>query len=117
MRLSIRTTIYAGVMVGLLACSHFFVVVADDQSRAALIARIESRQRALAELRRSTPGADAKAAELQQIAHIESGQPQPASLDDIIRVVRQMAESNSLQMRAIQPLRSAPLANFACQPI
>lgn len=129
MRLSVRSTIYAGILVGLLACSHLFVTAGAESFRAAFVGRIESKQRALAELRRSTPSvSDAKsrlAGLGQVVARFDSGRfdrltaglSPSTEMDEIIREVRQMAESNSLQTRAIQPLRGESTTNYTCQPI
>lgn len=121
MRFGIRELIFVVAMLGLLGSSYFLVFQKANTKRAALRADIESKQRALANLRQATAGIDdlnQKIDELQKaIAFFESKLPQEKEVDKILKEVWQMAEANSLQTRTVKTLKAERSAGYSEQPI
>jgi type IV pilus assembly protein PilO len=121
MKLSTPAILFLAMLVGLLACSYFFIFQKANERRAEMTAQIEAKEHTLAELQRSTAGVSdvkTKIAELHQaVTFFESKLPQAREMDKILKEVWQTAEANSLQTRTIQPGRSQRTANYSEQPI
>src|SRR5579864_9172388 len=88
---------------------------------AELAHEIEDRQRALADLERSTAGIDdinRKIKELQDaVQFFESKLPQEKEVETILAQVWKMAEANSLQARTIKSGKTERTANYSEQTI
>jgi len=120
MKIGFREIIFLTLMAGLLAVAFLFLKK-TDKARQNLLADIRTQQSALTNLRTATAGiADLgkKLDELQQaITFFESKLPQEKEMDKILKEVWQMAETNSLQTKKVQTLRSDRGQNFSEQPI
>jgi type IV pilus assembly protein PilO len=92
-----------------------------NAKREDLKAEIQTKQRALTNLRQSTAGIDdlgRKIDELQRaIAFFESKLPQEKEIDKILREVSQMADQNSLQTKTVKMLRTERGPSYSEQPI
>ena len=121
MRFGIRELVFVVALLGLLAASYFLVFKKAEAERAALKAKIQTKEAALAELERATAGVadiERKVGELQQaIAFFESKLPQQREIDKILEELWQMAEANSLQTKTIKTLKSKRGAGFSEQPV
>jgi type IV pilus assembly protein PilO len=120
MKMGIREILFLSLMVGLLAAS-FFVFKKSTTRRDTLQASIQSKQKALADLKQSTAGIEdlnRKIAELKQaITFFESKLPQEKEIDKILNEVSQMAEANALKTKTVKTLRSERAAGYSEQPI
>jgi type IV pilus assembly protein PilO len=120
MKVGIREILFLSLMVGLLAAS-FFVFKKSTTRRDALQASIQTKQKALADLKQSTAGIEdlnRKIAELKQaITFFESKLPQEKEIDKILNEVSQMAEANALKTKTVKTLRSERAAGYSEQPI
>ena len=120
MKFGPRELILAGVLVAMLACS-FLVFRQANQKREQRMADVESKVKALDQLRSATAGIDdlgRKIAELEQaITFFESKLPAEKEMDKILKEVWQLAEANSLETRTIKTQRPEKSANYSEQPI
>ena len=121
MRFGIRELVFVAALLGLLAASYFLVFKKAETERAALKAKIQTKEAALAELERATAGVadiERKVGELQQaIAFFESKLPQQREIDKILEELWQMAEANSLQTKTIKTLKSKRGTGYSEQPV
>src|SRR5262245_3700894 len=110
MKFGLRELIFLKLMVGLLLASYFFVFAKSTGKKKDLLADIQGKQTALANLKQSTIGIDdlgRKIDELQKaITFFEGKLPQEKEVDKILREVWQMAEANSLQTKTVKPAKS-----------
>jgi type IV pilus assembly protein PilO len=121
MRFGLRELLFFGLMLGLIVCGYLFVLQPPTEKRALREAEIETRQKALTDLKQATVGVgdlERKIEELQKaIVFFESKLPQEKEIDKILKEVWQMAEANSLQTRTIRTLKSERSAGYSEQPI
>jgi len=121
MRLGIGQLLFVLVMLGLLGSSYFLVFSKAAEKRTARLADINSKKKALNDLRQSTAGItdiERKITELQKaITFFESKLPQEKEIDKIVKDVWQEAERNRLQMRTIKTLKTERSAGYSEQPI
>ncbi|MDB5172533.1 MAG: hypothetical protein JWO87_3542 [Phycisphaerales bacterium] len=106
MKFSMQWVLLSGAMLVLLGGSYFLVIKQANQKRASLEMDMESKQRALADLDRSTAGINdvsTKIAELQQaVTFFESKLPPRKEIDKVLEEVWHRAEANSLQTKTIK---------------
>jgi type IV pilus assembly protein PilO len=121
MKLGFRELIFLCVMVGLLACTYWFVFNKANERRQNLLTQIDEKQKALTNLKQATAGVQdlsRKISELQQaIDFFESKLPQEKEVDKILKEVWQMAEANSLRTKTVKTTRSERASNYSEQPI
>lgn len=121
MRLGLRELIFVLAMLGLLGSSYFLVFLKSDTKRQSLQADIESKRKALTNLRQATAGIDdmnVKIDELQEaIAFFESKLPQEKEVDKILKEVWQLAEANSLACKTVKTMKAERAAGYSEQPI
>jgi len=121
MKFGIREVIFVLVMLGLLGSTNYFVFSKANKKKTALLDDIHQKQAALGNLQQATAGIDdlnRKCDELQKaITFFESKLPQEKEVDKILKEVWQMAETNNLQTKKVQTLRSDRGPNFSEQPI
>src|SRR5205085_4666293 len=121
MKLGFRELLFVCVMLGLLACSYLFVFNKVNTKRAALMADMQAKQRALANLRQSTAGIEDmnhKIEDLQKaIDFFDSKLPQEREVDKILKEVWQLAEANALRTKTVKTLKNERFAGYSEQPI
>jgi type IV pilus assembly protein PilO len=121
MKLGFREILFLTVMLGLFGCTYFMVFKKANAKREDLKAQIARKQKALADLRRSTTGVEdlaRKIDELQQaITFFESKLPKEKEIDDILDSLSRLASANSLTTKTIKTLKQETAANFHEQPI
>ena len=110
------------VMLAISAAGVWYLFLGKTLKRDAdLIAETEKRQRALADLERSTAGIDdisRKIKDLQDaIAFFESKLPQEKEVETVLEQVWKMAEANSLQAKTIRSGKTERTANYSVQSI
>jgi type IV pilus assembly protein PilO len=92
-----------------------------EQERAATLAQIAAKQRAIAQMRQATAGIEevhAKVANLSRaVSLVESRLVPERSLDRAVKDIWQMADADSLQTQAIQPLAIVRRGNCGEQPV
>jgi type IV pilus assembly protein PilO len=92
-----------------------------QQQRAVILAQIAAKEAAIAQMREATAGMDdvqAKVAEVSRaVTQVESRLAPEHGLDQIVKDIWQMAESDSLHTQAIQPLNIVHRGNCAEQPV
>jgi type IV pilus assembly protein PilO len=108
-------------MLGLFGCTYFMVFRKANAKRENLKAEISKKQKALADLRRSTSGVEdlaRKIDELQQaITFFESKLPKEKEIDEILDSLSRLASANSLTTKTIKTLKAETAANYREQPI
>ncbi|MGH7214944.1 MAG: type 4a pilus biogenesis protein PilO [Tepidisphaeraceae bacterium] len=121
MKFGMRELLFVTALLGLLACSYFFVFSKANAKRAQLGEEVKAKRAALTNLNHATAGIEdlnRKIAELQQaIEFFESKLPQEKEIDKILKEVWQMAEANSLQTKTVRTLRAERGSNYSEQPI
>ena len=110
------------VMLGVSAAGAWYLFLGKTLKHdAELQVETEKRQRALADLERSTAGIDDithKIKDLQDaIAFFESKLPQEKEVETVLEQVWKMAEANSLQARTIKSGKTERTANYSLQSI
>ena len=121
MKFGLRELIFLKLIVGLLLASYFFVFAKAAAKKKDLLADIQTKQAALANLKQSTVGIDdlgRKIDELQKaITFFEGKLPQAKEVDKILKEVWQMAEANSLVTKTVKPSKSERGPSYSEQPI
>jgi len=121
MRFGLRELVFVLAMIGLLGSSYFLVFQKANAKRLALQADVETKQRALANLRSATAGIEdmnTKIDELQQaINFFESKLPKEKEIENILEEFSKMAEANSLTTRTVKTLKAERSAGYSEQPI
>ena len=121
MKFGLRELIFLKLIVGLLLASYFFVFAKAAAKKKDLLADIQTKQSALANLKQSTVGIDdlgRKIDELQKaITFFEGKLPQAKEVDKILKEVWQMAEANQLTTKTIKTLKSQRGPSYSEQPI
>jgi len=121
MKFGIRELVFVCVMVGLLACTYFFVFKRANEKRAALLAEIETKTRTLNNLQQATAGiqdVNNKILELQQaITFFESKLPKGKEVDKILDDVTKLVKANNLETKSFKSLKTEKNANYSEQPI
>ncbi|MCS7032630.1 MAG: type 4a pilus biogenesis protein PilO [Phycisphaerae bacterium] len=121
MRFGIRELVFVLAMLGLLGSSYFLVFQKSNLKRDALRADVESKRKALLNLRQATAGIEdlgKKIDELQKaIEFFESKLPQEQEIDKILKEVWQMAEANSLTTRTVKTMKAERSAGYSELPI
>lgn len=110
------------VLLGITAAGVWYLFLGKTLTRdAELMAETEKRQRALADLERSTAGIEDinhKIKDLQDaIAFFESKLPQEKEVETVLEQVWKMAEANSLQAKTIKSGKTERTANYSLQSI
>jgi type IV pilus assembly protein PilO len=108
-------------LAGAGAAFFFLYLQPTTRHEAELKQEIEDRQRALADLEKSTAGIDdidRKIKELQEaVQFFESKLPQEKEVETVLAQVWKMAEANALQARTIKSGRTEHTANYSDQSI
>ena len=121
MKFGIREIVFVAAMFGLLAASYFLVFKKANDERAALMAKIEQKQRALADLDRATSGIEdvkGKIDELQRaINFFESKLPQRRQVETVLREISQRVASHHLSVLKINTLKNVKSAGYSEQPL
>ena len=121
MKFGIREIIFVVVMLGLLGSTNYFVFSKSNQRKVELQADIRDKQNKLSNLQQATAGIsdlDRKIDDLQQaISFFESKLPQQKEIEDILKEVSQMSETNNLVTRTVKTLPSEKGPNYSEQPI
>jgi type IV pilus assembly protein PilO len=121
MKFGVRELILVSAMIALLVCSYLFVFAKANQKRERMKSDIAMWKKELVNLDQKTAGIDnigRKIEELQQaIAFFEQKLPQEREVDQILKEVWQMAESNSLQTKTVKTLKTERGPNYSEQPI
>jgi Tfp pilus assembly protein PilO len=120
MKLNKYTLIFLSAAVAGLA-SAVAVVFAQTQQRGVIEAQIATKEATIAQMREATTGVDEVQANVgdlsRAVALVESKLAPERSLDQIVKDVWQMAEADSLQTQAIQPLNIVHRGNYCEQPV
>ena len=121
MKFGIRELAFVVVMVGLLGCIYFLVW---DKAQAKIVSmerKTEEKVKALSDLERATSGVsdvDKKVAELEEaIKFFEKKLPQERDIDQILKEVWNMAETNQLTTKTIKTMKSQRGPTYSEQPI
>lgn len=121
MKLGFRELLFLTVMLGLFGSTYFMVFRKANTKRENLKAEIIKKQKALADLKRSTAGIDdleRKINELQDaISFFESKLPKEKEIDEILDSLSRLATANALTTRTIKTLKPETAATFREQPI
>lgn len=121
MRIGIAQLLGVVLMLGLLASSYLFVFKPAGAKDAALQAEMESKKKALADLRQSTAGIndlERKIADLQQaIKFFESKLPQQREIDKVLADVSKRAEEQRLQMQSFKTMKIEKSSGYSELPI
>jgi Tfp pilus assembly protein PilO len=121
MKILIRIAVCALALAGAGAAFYFLYVQPTVKHDAELTQEIEDRQRALADLERSTAGIDdinRKIKELQDaVQFFESKLPQEKEVETVLAQVWKMAEANSLQAKTIKSGKTERNNNYSEQSI
>lgn len=121
MKIILRIAICVIALVGGVAAYYFLYDEPTNRRRQDLSSEIEQRQRALADLERSTAGIDDinhKIKELQDaVQFFESKLPQEKDVESILAQVWKLAEANSLQAKTIRSGKTERTANYSDQSI
>jgi type IV pilus assembly protein PilO len=121
MKFGIREIIFVVVMLGLLASTNYFVFSKSNQRKVQLLAEMRDKQNKLSNLQQATAGIndlDRKIDELQKaITFFESKLPQQREIEDILKEVSQMSDTNSLVTKTVKTLPSERGPNYSEQPI
>jgi type IV pilus assembly protein PilO len=109
------------VLLGTGAAFYFLWVAPTNRRDVELTREMESRQRALADLERSTAGIDdvnRKIKDLQEaIQFFESKLPQEKEVETVLEQVWKMAETNSLKAKTIRSGKTERTANYSEQQV
>ena len=121
MKFGIREIIFVVVMLGLLGSTNYFVFSKSNERKVKLQAEMRDKQSKLSNLQQATAGIsdlDRKIDDLQQaISFFESKLPQQKDIEDILKEVSQMSETNNLVTRTVKTLPSEKGPNYSEQPI
>jgi type IV pilus assembly protein PilO len=121
MKVLLRIGVCILIIAGGLAAFYFTWAQPVMKHDAELAQEIEDRQRALADLDRSTAGIDdinRKIKELQDaVQFFESKLPQQKEVETILAQVWKMAEANALQAKTIKSGKTERTANYSEQTI
>jgi type IV pilus assembly protein PilO len=121
MKFGIREIVFVAAMFGLLAASYFLVFKKANDERAGLMAKIEQKQRALADLDRATSGIEdvkGKIDELQRaINFFESKLPQRRQVETVLREISQRVAAHHLSVLKINTLKKLKSAGYSEQPL
>src|SRR5437588_252431 len=121
MKFGMRELIFFKLMVGLLLASYFFVFAKATVKKKDLMADIQAKQIALANLKQSTVGIDDLGRRIDDlkkaITFFESKLPQEKEVDKILREVWRLAEANQLQTKTVKPSKSERGPSYSEQPI
>jgi Tfp pilus assembly protein PilO len=120
MKLNQYTLIFLSATVAGLA-GVAAVIFAQARERGEIEAQIATKQATIAQMRQATAGIDemhAKVGDLSRaVALVESNLAPERSLDQLVKDIWQMAEADSLQTQAIQPLNIVQSGNYCEQPV
>jgi type IV pilus assembly protein PilO len=121
MKFGIREIAFVIVMFGLLAAIYFLVWDKAQTKIASMERKTEEKLKALGDLERATSGVsdvDRKVSELEEaIKFFEKKLPQERDIDQILKEVWNMAESNQLTTKTIKTMKSQRGAAYSEQPI
>ena len=121
MKILLRIGVCIIALAGAGAAFYFLYVEPTRKHDAELTQEIEDRQRALADLQKSTEGIDdinRKIKELQDaVAFFESKLPQEKEVETVLAQVWKMAEANSLQAKTIKSGKTERNNNYSEQSI
>lgn len=121
MKILFRVGLCLLVLIGAGAAFYLLYVQPTTRHDNELNHEVEERQRALADLERSTAGIDdinRKIKELQDaVQFFESKLPQEREVETILAQVWKMAEANALQARTIKSGKTQRTANYSEQMI
>jgi len=121
MKMLLRIGLCVLAIAGAAAAFYLLYVQPTTRHDTDLSREIEERQRALADLERSTAGIDdinRKIKELQEaVQFFESKLPQEKEVETILAQVWKMAEANALQARTIKSGKTQRTANYSEQTI
>jgi type IV pilus assembly protein PilO len=120
-KIIIRMAVCVLALAGALAAFYMLYAQPTLKHDTELTQEIEDRQRALADLERSTAGIDdinRKIKELQDaVAFFESRLPQEKEVETVLAQVWKMAEANALQAKTIKSGKTEHTANYSEQSI
>lgn len=121
MKFGLREIVFVVAMFGLLAASYFLVFKKANTERAALLAKIDEKQRALASLDQATSGIDdvkGKIDELQRaINFFESKLPQRKQVETVLREISQRVQAHHLTVVKINTLKNLRSAGYSELPL
>ena len=121
MKFGIREIAFVVVMVGLLGCIYFLVWDKAQTKIVSMERKTEEKVKALADLERATSGVsdvDKKVGELEEaIKFFEKKLPQERDIDQILKEVWNMAETNQLTTKTIKTMKSQRGPTYSEQPI
>jgi len=121
MRVGFLQLVFVMLLLGLAGASYWFVFKPAAERRVTWQVEIETRKKALNNLRQSTQGIsdlEKKIADLQEaIRFFESKLPQEREIDQILKEAWEMAERNRLQVRTIKTQKSQKNAGYSELPI
>src|SRR5579871_5143654 len=121
MKILLRIGVCIIALAGAGAAFYFLYVEPTRKHDAELTQEIEDRQRALADLQKSTEGIDdinRKIKELQDaVAFFESKLPQEKEVETVLAQVWKMAEANSIQAKTIKSGKTERNNNYSEQSI
>jgi type IV pilus assembly protein PilO len=121
MKFGIREIAFLVVMIGLLAAIKLLVWDKAQTKIVGMERKTEERLKALADLERATSGVsdvDKKVAELEEaIKFFEKKLPQERDIDQILKEVWNMAETNQLTTKTIKTMKSQRGTAYSEQPI
>jgi type IV pilus assembly protein PilO len=121
MKFGIREIAFVVVMVGLLGCIYFLVWDKSQSKIVSMERKTEEKVKALSDLERATSGVsdvDRKVAELEEaIKFFEKKLPQERDIDQILKEVWNMAETNQLTTKTIKTMKSQRGPTYSEQPI
>ena len=121
MKFGIREIAFLAVMAGLLVAIYVLVWDKAQTKIAGMERKTEEKLKPLSDLERATSGVsdvDKKVAELEEaIKFFEKKLPQERDIDQILKEVWNMAESNQLTTKTIKTMKSQRGAAYSEQPI
>jgi type IV pilus assembly protein PilO len=121
MKLNTYAILFLSASVAGSLCVGGLVAAQAQQQRAVTLAQMAAKEATIAQMRAATAGIDevhAKVADLSRAVNVvDSRLASERSLDQVVKDIWQMAEADSLQTQAIQPLNIVHRGNCNEQPV